>query len=272
MLRLLPFCISSRNKTSRYSFLFMRLPIIAALLAASLLGSYKAPAQHSRQRRHFNSQGRPYYRGPLRLTLAGGTAFYNGDLGGFGENFLGPAVSVGVLYRLRPHLLIGSEFSYFQLGAKDKLTERGLAFHSHNGLGTVMLRFDLLPDESAFSSAGTNPVPFQVYLQAGAGLLLYSPEAYMGTTRPSAATRYLPSEREEFPNMLSETTVYPAMAGVAPVGGGFSVRLNDALHLGLEGNYYFTTTDHLDDVSLRGNPDQKDGFGTLLLKLDWALQ
>jgi opacity protein-like surface antigen len=250
----------------------MRLPVIAFLLFVGLLGSYSAQAQHGRQRRHFNSQGRPYYRGPLRLTLAGGTAAYNGDLGGLSENFLGPAVSVGVLYRLRPHLLIGSEFSYFQLGAKDRLTERGLAFHSSNGLGTVLLRFDLLPDESAFSSAGSDPAPFQVYLQAGAGLLLYNPQAYLGTSRPTDNTVYLPSEREEFPTQPGATTVYPAMAGVAPVGAGFSVRLSDALNLGLEGNYYFTTTDHLDDVSLRGNPDQKDGFGTLLVKLDWALQ
>jgi hypothetical protein len=250
----------------------MRYFLLFVLLGASLLGSRTAQAQHSRQRRHFNSQGRPYYRGPLRVTLAGGTAFYNGDLGGLGQNFLGPALSAGVLYRLRPHLLIGSEFSYLQLGAMDKLTERGLAFRSTNGMGTVLLRFDLLPDESAFSSAGSDPAPFQVYLQAGAGLLLYNPQAYMGTTRPSTGTRYLPSEREEFPTQPGATTVYPAMAGVAPVGGGFSVRLNDALQLGLEGNYYFTTSDHLDDVSLRGNPDQKDGFGTVLLKLDWALQ
>jgi len=249
----------------------MRFFLSLTLLGALLFGTSSAQAQHRRQRRHFNSQGRPYYRGPLRLTLAGGTAFYNGDLGGFGENFLGPAVSAGVLYRLRPHLLIGSEFSYFQLGAKDKLPERGLAFRSTNGMGTVLLRFDLLPDESAFSSAGTDPAPFQIYLQAGAGLLLYSPEAYEGTSRATDNTRFLPSEREAFPTQPGATTVYPAMAGVAPVGGGFTVRLNDALHLGLEGNYYFTTSDHLDDVSLRGNPDQKDGFGTVLLKLDWAL-
>lgn len=249
----------------------MRYFLLSALLLASLLGSVGAQAQHSRQRRHFNSQGRPYYRGPLRLTLAGGTAVYNGDLGSLGQNFLGPAVSVGVLYRLRPHLLIGSEFSYFQMGAKDRLPERGLAFRSSNGMGTVLLRFDLLPDESAFSSAGTDGAPFQVYLQAGAGLLLYNPQAYLGTSRATNNTRYLPSEREEFPAQPGATTVYPAMAGVAPVGLGFSLRLTDALHLGLEGNYYFTTSDHLDDVSLRGNPDQKDGFGTLLLKLDWAL-
>jgi opacity protein-like surface antigen len=249
----------------------MRLYILLALFCASLLGSHTAQAQRNHQRRHFNSQGRPYYRGPLHFTLAGGTAAYNGDLGGLSENFLGPAVSLGVLYRLRPHLLIGSEFSYFQLGAHDRLPERGLAFHSSNGLGTVLLRYDILSDESAFSSSGSNPAPFQLYVQAGAGLLLYNPEAYHGTTRPTNGTVYLPTEREEFPTQPGATTVYPAMAGVVPVGAGFTIRLNDALHLGLEGNYYFTSTDHLDDVSLRGNPDQKDGFGTLLVKLDFAL-
>ena len=239
----------------------MRVFFGAALLGLSLLTSHGAAAQHGRQVRRFDAQGRPYYRGPLRLTLAAGPAFYNGDLGSVAESFVGPAASLGVLYRLRPHLLIGGEFSYFELGARDRLAERNLAFTSSNGMLTTFLRFDLLPDQSSYLASHTGTAPFQVYLQGGVGALLYNPKSYLGNTRPSTSTRYLAPERND----------YPAMALVAPVGGGLSIRVNDQIRLGLEGTYYFTTSDHLDDVSLRGNCAENDGFGTVTLKLDYAL-
>jgi hypothetical protein len=239
----------------------MRFLLSLGLICLGLSASQPALAQRGRPSRHFNSQGRPYYRGPLRVVLGGGTAFYNGDLGGVGENFFGPALSLGVLYRLRPHLLIGGEFSYVEMGALDRLKERSLAFYSTNGMLTSFLRFDLLPDESAFVSTRADTPAFQVYLQAGGGALLYNPQSYFGTKRPSNGTVYLAPERND----------YPAMALVAPVGGGLSIRLSDQFRVGLEGNYYFTTTDHLDDVSRRGNPDENDGFGTVLLKLDYSI-
>ena len=234
-------------------------------LAAGALSSHPALAQYHHPVRHYNRQERAYFRGPLHVTLGGGTALYNGDLGNsLGDNFLGPALSLGVLYRLTPHLHLGSEFSYVQLGARDKARERGLAFTSTNGLGTVFLRFDLLPDESIFASSSAEAPIFQVFVQGGAGLLLYNPQAYIGTERATGSTSFLPPERND----------YPALAGAFPVGAGFSVRLTDRLSANLEGNYYFTTTDQLDDVNLRlgGASASKDGFGTVMLKLDYALK
>ena len=239
--------------------------LILGVMAAGLFGSQAAQAQHQRQVRHYNSQGRPYYRGPLHVTLGGGTALYNGDLGNsLGDNFLSPALSLGVLYRLTPHLHLGSEFSYLKLGARDRAKERGLAFTSTNGLGTVLLRFDLLPDESVFAASVAEAPIFQLYVQAGAGLLLYDPKSYVGTERATSGTSFLAPERND----------YPALAGVAPVGAGFTVRIIDKLRVGLEGNYYFTTTDQLDDINLRlgGASANKDGFGTVMLKLDYSLE
>lgn len=240
--------------------------LILGALAAGLVGSHSAQAQHQRQVRHYSSQGRPYFRGPLHVTLGGGTAFYNGDLGNRpGDNFLGPAVSVGVRYRLTPHLHLGSDFAYLEMGARDKARERGFAFTSSNALGTVFFRFDLLPDESVFAASQAVAPTFQVFVQAGAGLLLYNPHAYLGTARATTGTAYLATERND----------YPALAGLLPVGGGFGVRLTEQLRANLEANYYFTTTDQLDDVSnlrLRGASDSNDGFATLLLKLEYALR
>ena len=236
------------------------------LLATSALAARPATAQHQRQVRHYNAQGRPYYQGPLHLTLAGGTGLYNGDLGNSpGDNFYGLAGSLGVLYRLTPHLHLGSEFGYVPLGARDNLRDRGLAFTSHNGLGTVFLRYDILNDESVFAASNSGPPIFQVYVQGGAGLLLYDPQSYLGTSRATGSTSFFAPERND----------YPALAGAFPVGAGFSVHLFDRWRAGLEGNYYFTTTDQLDDISnkrLGGASANTDGFGTLMLKLDYSLK
>lgn len=235
-------------------------------MATSALAAHPAAAQHQRQVRHYNAQGRPYYQGPLHVTLAGGTGFYDGDLGNSpGDNFYGLAGSLGVLYRLTPHLHLGSEFSYVPLGARDHIRERGLAFTSHNGLGTVFLRYDLLADESVFAASNSEAPIFQVYVQGGAGLLLYDPQAYLGTSQAGSGTANFAPERND----------YPAMAGAFPVGAGFSVHLFDRWRAGLEGNYYFTTTDQLDDISnkrLGGASANRDGFGTLMLKLDYSLE
>lgn len=239
--------------------------LILGTVAMGIFGSQTAQAQYHHPVRHYNAQGRPYYRGPLHVTLGGGTALYDGDLGNSpGDNFPGPAVSLGVLYRLTPHLHLGSEFSYVEMGARDRLRERGLAFTSSNGLGTVFFRFDLLPDESVFASTQAEAPTFQVYVQGGAGLLLYNPQAYIGTKRAIKGTSFLAPERND----------YPALAGVLPVGGGFSVRILDQLRAGLEANYYFTSTDQLDDINTRlgGASRNKDGFGTVMLKLDYSLQ
>lgn len=235
-------------------------------MATSALAARPAAAQHQRQVRHFNSQGRPYYQGPLHITLAGGTGFYDGDLGNSpGDNFFGLAGSLGVLYRLTPHLHLGGEFSYVPLAARDHVSERGLAFTSNNGLGTVFLRYDLLADESVFAASNTESPIFQLYVQGGAGLLLYNPQSYLGASRASSSTAFFAPERND----------YPAMAGAFPVGAGFSVHLFDRWRAGIEGNYYFTTTDQLDDISnkrLGGASANRDGFGTLMLKLDYSLE
>ncbi|MDQ2770960.1 MAG: outer membrane beta-barrel protein [Bacteroidota bacterium] len=240
--------------------------VSAVALAATALAARPAAAQHQRQTRHYDHQGRPYYAGPLHITLAGGSALYDGDLGNSpANNFFGLAGSLGVLYRLTPHLHLGSELSYVPLGARDQLRERGLAFTSTNGLGTVFFRYDLLADGSVFAASNAEPPIFQVYVQGGAGLLLYDPQSYLGTAPATSTTSFFAPERND----------YPALAGAFPVGAGFSVHLLDRWRAGLEANYYLTTTDQLDDISnkrLGGASASRDNFGTLMLKVDYSLE
>lgn len=239
--------------------------IAGFLFLISLFIAQQSAAQTGRrqQRRFIDRQGRAYFRGPLRATFGAGATLYNGDLAsGLADNFPGVSLNLGLLYRLRPHLVVGAEAGYFHLGARDQAPERGLAFQSDNGLGTVFLRYELLRDGTVYvTNFGDEAPRIQPYVQAGAGLLLYNPKAYFGRARPTASTAFLAPERND----------YPALAAVLPVAAGLSVRATNQVSVGLQGTYYFTSTDHLDDVSARGNPNHNDGFGTLEVKLEYKL-
>lgn len=237
--------------------------LLISSLATSLLLAHSATAQDGpeRRRRHYNGQARAYYRGPVRFTVGGGAAFYSGDLtSSLSENFPGGSFSLGVLYLVRPHWVLGAEASYFQLGAKDQLPERGLAFRGRNASGVGFLRYELLRDESEFASPKRGAALVKPYLKAGFGFMLFNPQAYRGTERATDRTVFLEPERYD----------YPAPTFVAPVGLGVVLRLSPKLNATIEGAYYFTTTDHLDDISQRANPNQNDGYSVAELKLEYA--
>ncbi|WP_188557001.1 outer membrane beta-barrel protein [Hymenobacter glacieicola] len=243
-------------------------PLSSALMLLSGLAlTQQATAQDGgpeRRRRYYDGNARPYYRGPIRFTLGGGVGLYSGDLtSGLGEQFVGPSFSAGLLYKVRPHWHVGGEASYVQLGAKDQLVERNLAFRGRNGSGVVLVRFEPFRDEAAFADPRRPAALVKPYIKAGVGFLLYSPKAYNGTMRPDDNTVFLPSERND----------YPAMALVVPVGIGLTLRLTSQLNASIEGAYSFTTTDQLDDISPvsgRSSSDRNDGFGQVELKLEYA--
>lgn len=241
-------------------------PLLPALLLLTATTLQQATAQDGpeRRRRHYDGNARPYYRGPVHLTLGAGAGFYSGDLtSGLGEQFVGPSLSAGVLYKVRPHWLVGGEASYIKLGAKDQLPERNLAFRGRNGAAVAFLRFEPLRDEGAYADPRRPAALVKPYLKAGAGFLIYSPKAYNGTMRPDDNTVFLGAERND----------YPATALVAPVGAGVTLRLTSQLNASLEGTYSFTTTDQLDDISPasgRSTSSRNDGYGQLELKLEYA--
>ena len=239
---------------------------LGVLLLAGAAGFTTATAQlrPERRTRHYDAQARPYYRGPVRFTAGAGVGLYNGDLtNGLSGQLPGPSFSLGGLYAWRPHWMVGAEATYFQLGAKDYLPERGLAFRGRNGQGTVFLRFEPLHDEGEYATPRRPAAFFKPYLKLGVGLTLYNPKAYYGTTRLEDGTPILPQERND----------YPALALVAPVGVGLTARLTARLNATLEGAYYFTTTDQLDDISPasgRSLSSLNDGYGLIELKVEYA--
>lgn len=238
-----------------------RLTLLGSLLLFSLYAHTAAAQGPERRRRHFTNSARPYHRGPVYFTLGGGAAFYNGDLAeSFADNLPGPSGSLGVLYMVRPRVIVGSELSLFKLGAKDQLPERGYAFQGKNGALTGFVRYELTRDEAEFADSHGTASLIKPYVKAGVGVLLYTPESYMGNGRPVPSTTFLTAERND----------YPATALIAPVGLGLTFRLSPRLNASAEGSYYFTSTDHLDDISQRGNATRNDGFGLLELKLEYS--
>lgn len=225
----------------------------AALLLAPLATQAQGP------RRHYDAQGRGFYRGPLRLTAGGGAALYFGDLGGLRP---GPAVGAGLVYTWRPHWAVGGEAAWFQLAGTDKLAERNLAFRGRNLSVTSFVRFEPLTDPSWYGATRNQYARIKPFLQAGAGFAIYNPRAYQGTNVPNNDESFLQPERPD----------YPATALIAPVGGGLSFNVTPRLWLTAQALYTFTTTDHLDDISQRGNPAQNDGYATFELKAEYKLK
>lgn len=231
--------------------------IASLLLGAALLAPLAAAAQAPR--RHYDRQGRGFYRGPLRLTAGGGAALYFGDLGGLRP---GPAFNAGLVYTWRPHWAVGGELAWFQLAGTDKLTERALAFRGRNLALTSFVRYEPLSDPSWYGATRNQYARVKPFLQAGAGFAIYNPKSYRGKNVPANEADFLAPERPD----------YPGTALIAPVGGGFSFNVVPRLWITAQGTYTFTTTDHLDDVSQRGNPAQNDGYGLFELKAEYQIK
>lgn len=258
----------------------MRFPLpslrLAATAALGLCLTQAASAQTfapAAPKRHYTAEGKAYFRGPTRLTVGLGTGYYNGDLTSRpGDQFYGPAFNLGLLYRYSPHFSFSGELGYVRVGAKDYLPTRGLAFNTNAYTATVLARWYLFADRSAFAGGGGGARKVMPFVQGGGSLVLYSAESYRGLTRTPATNAVF----------APEVGSYPAFATALPVGAGLTFHCTDVLNLSLEGNYYFLFTDTFDDLSKRrgnvggvesnlANPDKNDAFGTLMLKAEIKL-
>ena len=233
----------------------MRILLLSLLLGSGLAVAAAPPGYHP-PRRFLTPRGQPYHRPPLRLNLGLNGAYYNGDITNrLSDNKIRVGLNAGLAQSLSPHLTFALDLSYVHLKAKDYFPDRGLAFTSDNGLLAARLQYNLFADKSLFIGLNHQEMPLLIYVEAGAGALLYDPAA----SYRDQALRPEPQQS------------YPALAVVLPVGGGITLRAAPRLAFTLEGLYYFTSTDLLDDVSRRGNPDSKDAFATLTFKVEYSL-
>jgi hypothetical protein len=145
--------------------------------------------------------------------------------------------------------------SYIHLKAEDDYAYRSYSFSADNGLLTGRLQYNIFADKSLYIGPNHKEMPVLVFLEAGVGATLFS---------PAAAQFNVPLAPEG-------RNTYPALAAVLPVGGGVTLRASQRLAFTAELLYYFTSTDVLDDISQRGNPDQLDDFATLSFKAEFSL-
>jgi hypothetical protein len=233
----------------------MRFFLLSALLSANLAAFASPPGYHA-PRRFLTADNQPYHRLPLRLNAGVNLAYYNGDLTNrLADNTFTVGLNVGLAKTLSPHLTFALDLSSVHLAAKDIYPQRGYAFSSNNYLLTTLLRYNLFADRSMLIGPKHKEVPVLVFLSAGVGAMLFNP----------TLSQY------GFPVAHEANNTYPGLAAVLPVGGGVTLRATKRLAFTAEALYYFTSTDLLDDVSQRGNPNSADAFATLTLKAEYSL-
>jgi hypothetical protein len=244
--------------------LLVTLGLAGGLLAALPGLAQRQPAGYHAPRRLHNPEQQSYRRPPMRLTFGVNFAGYNGDITSrLGDNSLRPGFGIGLVRPMSPHFSLLAELSYNKLKATDQRPERGLRFEGTNGTLTVMARYNFLADKSMNFGPAFSWANFQPFATAGAGLLLYDPQAYQTV---AGVTTQLEPERRNI-NYL-----YPHLGAVLPVGLGVTMRASPYFAVTLEGLYYFTSTDLLDDVSARANSKTLDKFYTAGLKFEIGLK
>ncbi|RYY14964.1 MAG: hypothetical protein EOO36_13380 [Cytophagaceae bacterium] len=158
------------------------------------------------------------------------------------------------------HLTFGADLGYVKFRVVDQYPERGYRFGGTDALLTTYLRYNILADKSMYIGPNYRPTTWQPFLQAGVGGMVYNPALAQATPY---GTVLLPAEG-------NNTATFSGVAAVLPVGAGVTLRASHSLFFTLEGLYYFTSTDLLDGISQRANPNSKDSFATVSLKVEYA--
>ena len=220
--------------------------------------------------RHYDKDGKTYFRGPHYVTLGVGASYYNGDLSTSpATSFYNPAVALGFWYRMGPRLVLGIE------GAYVKLASSGIVYNDYdtrelpypipisfeNTMYTLtgFARYNLIPDRGAYAGGVKGTARVMPFLQTGLGVALIDPQTFPGKDGPANGAEYLARERAD----------YPSIIGTLPVGAGLTFQLVESLSLTLDATYHFTLSDSLDDVDYRGTAGY-DSYATAMAKLGFA--
>jgi len=182
---------------------------------------------------------------PWSFSLQMGPAQYFGDLYSLWKYNEGVQPDYNIAFSSRytfgTHLKARADVTYYQISGQDDPADpesgrppRNLNFRARNWEGALLLEYYLKPVKVYnISREFLNP-----YIFAGVGVTSNNPYAdYQGrwvALRP----------------LRTENKAYPAAAVVFPMGLGIKYKANVWLDVFLEGNYRFTLTDYLDDVSV----------------------
>lgn len=205
-----------------------------------------------------------------------------------------PNLSVGMQYYLTNRISVRADLSWIQLRGSDKdatdlsKRNRNLSFVANNIELAVTGAINLLPHGQRFYQ---RPVA-NLYAFAGVGLLYSNPKAeYQG-------------KKYALQPLQTEGVKYSRFQPVIPAGLGVRVMVSPFFNIAAEAGYRITFTDYLDDVStvhkdpasfadpiaaaladrrpergvptiapgsVRGNPDTKDQYFIMNLKLEYYI-
>lgn len=220
---------------------------------------------------------------------ATGMAAYFGDLSNPGQYFDDKMnLGVGIEYQFIDRFSLMSNLIYYRIAGSDEFANdegrmrRNLSFRSDNFEFSVAAKVSLFPkNDRYFRRAFFNPYGF-----IGIGFTTVNPKAE------------LDGEWYRLRPLQTERVRYSAIAMVIPMGLGASFKISNDLNISIEGGIRFTNTDYLDDVSsrlypspsefddpngiaarlskrgdvsIRGNPENDDGYFLLNIKLEYYL-
>jgi len=200
-----------------------------------------SPDVFSQKRSQFNGKYIPPF-GVLSFTGSLGVAYYYGDLNNkpsLKHLNLGPAISLGALYRVTEHFSARGEVRFYQVSGNQKYSKfpiDNLSFRSRNPDLNLGIQADLF---SFNRRSKVNP-----YLFLG-----------MSATYLNTKTK-VNDDWVSLPPLTTEAVKYSRLPLSVSGGGGISFQAFERLSLGVELNANFMLSDYLDDVStVYPNPD-----------------
>ena len=218
----------------------MKRYLIIVLVSLSLLThSFDVMSQGRSQ---FNGRYTPPF-GVLSLTGSLGLTYYYGDLNNkinMKHLGLGPAISLGALYRITEHFSARGEFRFYQVSGDQKYSKypiNNLSFRTRNPDINLGIQADLF--------AYNRHEKINPYLFAGIGATHINPKAKLDGKWYSLAP------------LTTEGIKYNRLPLIITGAIGVSVQAFERLSLGVELNNNFVRSDYFDDVStVHPNPDQ----------------
>ena len=233
------------------------------------------------------------------VSVGTGTTHYYGDLARPGDNFnIKPNLDFGARYNFYRWFSAGVGLTWFMLKGDDKTDPakeiRNLSFQSHNFELSGLMYISLLEEDRRFYMRPfANP-----YIYGGVGVVFYNP------------TAELDGKRYNLKKLNTSGENYSGVTVAFPVGAGVRFRINPFFNIVIDGAYRFVMSDNLDDVSsgvypdpasfsdpiarklsdrtwetlppgtptwaeqglnFRGNPDNRDGYFIMNVKLEYYL-
>lgn len=224
------------------------------LLSIFFLTLFVSFAQFKRQREYSGFFDTYYYRGPITFTLGGGMTTYRGDLtDGIALKGLSYGFSVGANYKLWPHIVFGTEFSYLNFQANDFNTKRNLSFSTTGYELQVYGRLYLIDEIIRVAPDRRKESHYtfcKPYIHLGLGGLFYNPSINYDTAY----------------GLNNASVGGGGITFVMPVGMGLQFTITQRSSLCLEYVYRFTYSDYLDGYAY----GKDDGYGFLQAKFQFA--